>query len=105
MWVRKNIGYENFGSKKSFKLGSDLIDTNVLTKFHENLRINVLISALTRFHYIRIRKMPTSHLAAMFFKELKRFLKFSQDIVGKNYLTKKTALPLTAMVLSGRNHF
>ncbi|KAH3717189.1 hypothetical protein DPMN_059969 [Dreissena polymorpha] len=79
------------------------IDTNVLTKFHEDLRINVLISALTR-------QMPPpppgSHVfqgTETVFEIQPRYLNVISREVKRFYYSNiwKTALHLTAMVLSG----
>ncbi|KAH3795017.1 hypothetical protein DPMN_148562 [Dreissena polymorpha] len=90
----------------------NLIDTNILTKFHEDSRINVLISALTRFHYIRVRKMPPpgSHVfqgTETVFEIQPRYVNVISKEVKRFYYSyiRKTASSLTAMVLSGRNHF
>ncbi|KAH3793292.1 hypothetical protein DPMN_146799 [Dreissena polymorpha] len=60
---------------------------NLLTKFHENRKINVASRVLTRFYYSHIRKNappPGSHV----FQPTGIIFELVQDIIGINLLTK-----------------
>ncbi|KAH3821407.1 hypothetical protein DPMN_123171 [Dreissena polymorpha] len=96
-----------------------IIGTNLLTKFHEDRKINVASRVLTRFYYSHIRKnapplgshtnLPTKfhedwtmNVASRekfpapgghVFKATKTIFKLIQDIIGTNLLTKKNAPP------------
>ncbi|KAH3824307.1 hypothetical protein DPMN_126141 [Dreissena polymorpha] len=43
-------------TKTIFELIQDIIETNLLTKIHEDRKINVASRVLTRFYYSHIRK-------------------------------------------------
>ncbi|KAH3842017.1 hypothetical protein DPMN_115505 [Dreissena polymorpha] len=64
-----------------------IIDTNLLTKFHEDLTINVASRVLTRFYYSHIRKIaspPSGHV----FSPIWTIFKLVRDINEINVLTK-----------------
>ncbi|KAH3719357.1 hypothetical protein DPMN_062189 [Dreissena polymorpha] len=61
--------------------------TNLLSKFHEDPKINVASRVLTRFYYSHIRKNappPGVHV----FKPTSIIFEHVQDIIGMNLLTK-----------------
>ncbi|KAH3750723.1 hypothetical protein DPMN_185254 [Dreissena polymorpha] len=62
-----------------YELIQDIIETNLLTKFHEDWPINVASRVLTRFYY--------SH-GGHVFKATKIIFELIQDIIGTNLLTK-----------------
>ncbi|KAH3705687.1 hypothetical protein DPMN_080764 [Dreissena polymorpha] len=63
-----------------------IIGTNLLTKFHEDWKINVASRVLTR----KNAPTPGSHV----FQPTDIIFELVQDIIGINLLTKKNALPL-----------
>ncbi|KAH3884433.1 hypothetical protein DPMN_008411 [Dreissena polymorpha] len=66
---------------------SDIIGSNLLTKFHEDRKINVASRVLTRFYYSHIRKNappPGSHV----FQPTGIIFELIQDIIRMNLLTK-----------------
>ncbi|KAH3720755.1 hypothetical protein DPMN_063658 [Dreissena polymorpha] len=66
---------------------NNIIGTNLLTKFHEDRKINVASRVLTRFNYSHIRKNappPGSHV----FKPTGIIFELVQDIIWINLLTK-----------------
>ncbi|KAH3869561.1 hypothetical protein DPMN_032730 [Dreissena polymorpha] len=65
---------------------SHIIGTNLLTKFHEDWKINVASRVLTR----KNAQPPGSHV----FQPTNIIFELVQDIIGINLLTKKNALPL-----------
>ncbi|KAH3828953.1 hypothetical protein DPMN_130941 [Dreissena polymorpha] len=65
-----------------FKLIQNIIETNLLTKFHEDWTTNVAS---------RVKNAPP--LVAMFLKQPNPFFELIQDIIGTNLLTKKNAPP------------
>ncbi|KAH3878031.1 hypothetical protein DPMN_001911 [Dreissena polymorpha] len=74
------------------KLNQDIIWTNILTKFHEDRKINVTSRVLTRFYYSHIWKNappPGGHV----FQLNGIIFELVQDIIGMNLLTKKNAPP------------
>ncbi|KAH3873121.1 hypothetical protein DPMN_036347 [Dreissena polymorpha] len=69
-----------------FNLIQDIIETNLLTKFHEDWTINVASRVLTRFYHSHIKKNappPGGHV----FKATKTIFELIQDIIGTNLLT------------------
>ncbi|KAH3849897.1 hypothetical protein DPMN_092301 [Dreissena polymorpha] len=65
----------------------DIIGTNLLTKFHEDRKINVASRVLTRIYYSHIRKNappPGSHV----FQPTGIIFQLIQDIIWMNLLTK-----------------
>ncbi|KAH3878119.1 hypothetical protein DPMN_002003 [Dreissena polymorpha] len=70
-----------------FELIQDIIETNLLTKFHEDRKIYVASRVLTRFYYSLIAKNappPGGHV----FQPTGIIFKLGQDIIGMNLLTK-----------------
>ncbi|KAH3713525.1 hypothetical protein DPMN_073317 [Dreissena polymorpha] len=73
-----------------FELIQDIIETNLLTKFHEDWTLNVASRVLTRFYYSHILPYkekcpaPCGHV----FKATKTIFELIQDIIGTNLLTK-----------------
>ncbi|KAH3754111.1 hypothetical protein DPMN_188772 [Dreissena polymorpha] len=68
----------------------DIIGTNLLTKFHEDRKINVASRVLTR----KNAPPPCGHV----FQPTSIILKLVQDIIGMNLLTRKIMLrPLEAI--------
>ncbi|KAH3884575.1 hypothetical protein DPMN_008558 [Dreissena polymorpha] len=73
-----------------FELIQDIIETNLLTKFHDDWTINVASRVLTRFYYSHIKPYkekcpaPVGHV----FKAAKTIFELIQDIIGTNLLTK-----------------
>ncbi|KAH3782991.1 hypothetical protein DPMN_160917 [Dreissena polymorpha] len=73
------------------------IGTNLLSKFHEDRKINVASRVLTRFYYSHIQKNappPGGHV----FQPTGIIFKLVQDIIGMKLLTKKNAPPLCSHV-------
>ncbi|KAH3861112.1 hypothetical protein DPMN_024040 [Dreissena polymorpha] len=75
-----------------FELVQDIIEMNLLTKFHEDWTINVASRVLTRFYYSHIRKNspPLS----------------SHDIIGTNLLSKfheDRKINVASIVLTRKN--
>ncbi|KAH3709343.1 hypothetical protein DPMN_068805 [Dreissena polymorpha] len=65
----------------------DIINTNVLTKFHDDWTINVTYRVLTSFYYSHIKRnaMPSGgHV----FQATETILEVVEDIIGTNLLTK-----------------
>ncbi|KAH3775573.1 hypothetical protein DPMN_176978 [Dreissena polymorpha] len=73
-------------TKTIFKLIQDIIGTNLLTKFHEDRKINVASRVLTRFYYRYKEKCPAplDHV----FQPKGIIYELVQDIFGMNLLTK-----------------
>ncbi|KAH3873376.1 hypothetical protein DPMN_036610 [Dreissena polymorpha] len=70
-----------------FKLIQDIIQTNLLTKFHEDWTINVASRELTRFYYSHIWKTappPGGHV----FSSICTIFELVRDINKTNVLTK-----------------
>ncbi|KAH3776314.1 hypothetical protein DPMN_177736 [Dreissena polymorpha] len=72
-----------------FKLIQDIIETNLLTKFHDDQTINVASKVLTsgqsremiKYYYV---VTPPSHV----FKATKTIFELIQDVIVTNFLTK-----------------
>ncbi|KAH3736020.1 hypothetical protein DPMN_042580 [Dreissena polymorpha] len=74
-------------AKTIFELVQDIIGTNLLTKFHEDRKINVASRVSTRFCYSHIRKHdppPCRHV----FQPKGIIFEFVQDIIGMNLWTE-----------------
>ncbi|KAH3699332.1 hypothetical protein DPMN_074288 [Dreissena polymorpha] len=94
-----------FENKKSY-----VIVTNLLTKFHEDWKINVASRVLTRFYYSHMRKNALP-LGSDVFQANVTIFELIQDIIEINLLTKfhedwklmwpleKNAPPLVAIFL------
>ncbi|KAH3891930.1 hypothetical protein DPMN_016040 [Dreissena polymorpha] len=81
-----------------FKLIQDIIETNLLTKFHEDWTINVASRVLTR----KYAPPPGGHA----FKATQTIFKLIQDIIGTNLLTKfhdDRTINVTSRVLTRKN--
>ncbi|KAH3822824.1 hypothetical protein DPMN_124615 [Dreissena polymorpha] len=70
-----------------FKLVQDIIEMNLLTKFHEDWTINVASRVLTRFCYSHIRKNAPP-LGSHVFQANVTIFELIQDIIKTNLLTK-----------------
>ncbi|KAH3719614.1 hypothetical protein DPMN_062465 [Dreissena polymorpha] len=68
----------------------NIIWTNLLTKFHEDRKINVASRVLTRKNAL----LPGGHV----FQPTSIIFELIQDIIGMNLLTKKNAPPLGSHV-------
>ncbi|KAH3873122.1 hypothetical protein DPMN_036348 [Dreissena polymorpha] len=81
--IKKNApppgGHVFKATKTIFELIQDIIGTNLLTKFHDDRKINVTSIVLTR------KNAPP--LAALFLKQTFPFSKLIQDIIKTNLLT------------------
>ncbi|KAH3707699.1 hypothetical protein DPMN_067110 [Dreissena polymorpha] len=82
-----------------FKLIQHIIETNLLTKFHEDWTINVASRVLTR----KNDPPPGGHV----FQPTRIIFELVQDIIGMNLLTKfqeeKNALPLGSHVFQAKD--
>ncbi|KAH3785060.1 hypothetical protein DPMN_163143 [Dreissena polymorpha] len=70
-----------------FELVQDIIEMNLLTKFHEDRTVNVTSRVLTRFYYSHIRKNAPL-LGSQFFQANIIIFQLIQDIIETNLLTK-----------------
>ncbi|KAH3698256.1 hypothetical protein DPMN_085775 [Dreissena polymorpha] len=70
-----------------FQLVQDIIEINLLTKFHEDQTINVASRVLTRFYYSHIRKNAPP-LGSHVFQANVTIFELIQDIIETNLLTK-----------------
>ena len=70
-----------------FKLIQDISGTNLLSKFHEDRKINVASRVLTRFYYSHIRKNAPP-LGSHVFQANVTIFELIQDIIETNLLTK-----------------
>ncbi|KAH3741381.1 hypothetical protein DPMN_048106 [Dreissena polymorpha] len=79
-------GYVFKATETIFKLIQDIIGTNLLTKFHEDQKINVASRVLTRFYFSLLGKMPCplGHV----FQPSGNVFKLVQDIIGMNLQTR-----------------
>ncbi|KAH3788921.1 hypothetical protein DPMN_167085 [Dreissena polymorpha] len=92
MWpLEKNappLGSHVFQAKVTiFELIQDISGTSLLTKFHDDRKINVASRVLTRIYYSHIRKNappPGGHV----FQPTGIIFELVQDIIGMNLLTK-----------------
>ncbi|KAH3824497.1 hypothetical protein DPMN_126334 [Dreissena polymorpha] len=75
---------------KPFSNNNDIIGTNLLTKFHEDRKINVASRVLTR----KNAPPPGGHV----FQPAGIIFKLIQDVIGMNLLTKKNSTPLGSHV-------
>ncbi|KAH3788922.1 hypothetical protein DPMN_167086 [Dreissena polymorpha] len=89
--IRKNappLGSHVFQAKVTiFELIQDISGTSLLTKFHDDRKINVASRVLTRIYYSHIRKNappPGGHV----FQPTGIIFELVQDIIGMNLLTK-----------------
>ncbi|KAH3846233.1 hypothetical protein DPMN_088532 [Dreissena polymorpha] len=92
-----------------FKLIQDIIETNLLTKFHADWTLNVAYRVLTRFYYSHIKPYkekcpapPGGHV----FKATNTIFELIQDIIGTNLLTKfhdDRKINVTSRVLTRKN--
>ncbi|KAH3857314.1 hypothetical protein DPMN_099920 [Dreissena polymorpha] len=74
----------------------DIIGTNLLTKFHEDRKINVASRVLTR----KNASPPGGHV----FQPTGIIFELVQDIIGMNLLTKKNAPPLGSHVFQANTN-
>ncbi|KAH3738366.1 hypothetical protein DPMN_045000 [Dreissena polymorpha] len=70
-----------------FKLIQGIIEMNLLTKFHEDRKINVVSRVLTRFYYSHIRNNAPP-LGSHVFQAKVTIFELIQDIIGTNLLSK-----------------
>ena len=70
-----------------FKHFQDIIEMNLLTKFHEDRTVNVASRVLTRFYYSHIRKNALP-LGSHVFQANVIIFELIQDIIETNLLTK-----------------
>ncbi|KAH3739507.1 hypothetical protein DPMN_046159 [Dreissena polymorpha] len=88
-----------------FELVQDIIGMNLMTKFHEDLTINVASRVLTRFYYSHIRKNAPP-LCSHVFQANVTIFELIQDINKKNLLTKfheDRTINVTSIVLARKN--
>ncbi|KAH3722099.1 hypothetical protein DPMN_065051 [Dreissena polymorpha] len=70
-----------------FELVDDIIETNLLIKFHEDRTINMASRVLTRFYYSHIRKNAPP-LGSHVFQATATIFELIQDIIGTHLLSK-----------------
>ncbi|KAH3783843.1 hypothetical protein DPMN_161793 [Dreissena polymorpha] len=91
-----------------FELIQDIIETNLLTKFHKDWTINVASRGLKRFYksHIKPYKEKCSAPGGHVFKATKTIFELIQDIIGTSLLTKfhdDQKINVTSRVLTNKN--
>ncbi|KAH3770637.1 hypothetical protein DPMN_171929 [Dreissena polymorpha] len=94
--IEKNappIGSHVFQAKvTNSELIQDIIGTYLLSKFHEDRKINMASRVLTRFYFSHIRKNDPPFCGHVF-QPTDIIFELIHDIIGINLLTKKNAPP------------